>query len=67
VDVNFESDEAFGRIVSTGDGDSQVGPLTERDAVIEDVGRRCIPFYPRGIEDDVGIDWRVVDPDGTPA
>ena len=37
AEVNFEADEAFGRIVSPGDGDSQVGPLTGRDAVGESV------------------------------
>src|SRR6202035_2828870 len=63
AEVNFEADEAFGRIVSPGDGDSQVGPLTGRDAVGEGVNSRCIPSTLGGIEDDVGIDWRVVDPE----
>src|SRR5882762_2932574 len=63
AEVNFEADEAFGRIVSTGDGDSQVGPLNDRGGAGELVDSRCIPSTLGGIEDDVGIDWRVVDPE----
>ena len=61
MEVNFEADEAFGRIVSPGDGDSQVGPL--RDAVGVGVDGRCIPSTLGGIEGDAGTDWSFIDPE----
>ena len=61
MEVNLEADEAFGRIVSPGDGDSQDGPL--RGAVGGGVDGRCIPSTLGGIECDAGTDWSFIDPE----
>ena len=59
MEVNLKADEAFGRILSPGDGDSQVGPL--REAVGGHVDGRGIPSAFGGIEGNAGTNWTFVD------